>query len=59
MAAGRREYDFLAGTSRYKMDLALATRPLFTLRGGRPGWREQARGLLGAPGRQPLDSVEP
>jgi CelD/BcsL family acetyltransferase involved in cellulose biosynthesis len=42
IAAGRREYDFLAGTSRYKMDLALATRPLFTLRAARPGWRAQA-----------------
>jgi CelD/BcsL family acetyltransferase involved in cellulose biosynthesis len=29
---GRREYDFLAGGSRYKQDLALAVRPLCTVR---------------------------
>jgi len=29
---GRREYDFLAGGSRYKQDLALAVRPLCSLR---------------------------
>jgi CelD/BcsL family acetyltransferase involved in cellulose biosynthesis len=29
---GRREYDFLAGGSRYKQDLALAVRPLSSLR---------------------------
>jgi CelD/BcsL family acetyltransferase involved in cellulose biosynthesis len=29
---GRREYDFLAGGSRYKTDLALAVRPLCSLR---------------------------
>jgi CelD/BcsL family acetyltransferase involved in cellulose biosynthesis len=29
---GRREYDFLAGGARYKQDLALAVRPLSTLR---------------------------
>ncbi len=46
IAAGRREYDFLAGTARYKMDLALATRPLCTLRGARPGWREDVRKLV-------------
>jgi CelD/BcsL family acetyltransferase involved in cellulose biosynthesis len=30
--AGLREYDFLAGASRYKRDLALASRPIVTLR---------------------------
>ena len=45
IAAGRREYDFLAGTSRYKMDLALATRPLYTMRAARPGWRASAYDL--------------
>ena len=30
--SGLREYDFLAGASRYKRELALATRPLVTLR---------------------------
>ncbi len=43
IAAGLREYDFLAGTTRYKLDLALATRPLYTLRGTRPGWPVAAR----------------
>ena len=47
IVAKRREYDFLAGTARYKMDLALATRPLYTLRGARPGWREAAHDLVG------------
>jgi hypothetical protein len=28
------------------MDLALATRPLYTLRGARPGWRESAHALV-------------
>ena len=40
--AGRREYDFLAGASRYKRDLALATRPLVTLRAIAPGLRARA-----------------
>jgi CelD/BcsL family acetyltransferase involved in cellulose biosynthesis len=30
--AGRHEYDFLGGASRYKRDLALAARPLVTIR---------------------------
>jgi CelD/BcsL family acetyltransferase involved in cellulose biosynthesis len=29
---GRREYDFLAGLSRYKLDFALSTRPLVSMR---------------------------
>jgi CelD/BcsL family acetyltransferase involved in cellulose biosynthesis len=45
IAAGRREYDFLAGTSRYKADLALAERPLVTLRALRPSPRLRARHL--------------
>jgi CelD/BcsL family acetyltransferase involved in cellulose biosynthesis len=40
--AGRREYDFLAGASRYKRDLALAARPLVTLRAVAPGVRARA-----------------
>jgi CelD/BcsL family acetyltransferase involved in cellulose biosynthesis len=40
--ARRSEYDFLGGTSRYKMDLALATRPLVTLRAVAPGLRARA-----------------
>jgi len=40
--AGRREYDFLGGASRYKRDLALAVRPLVTLRAVGPGLRARA-----------------
>jgi CelD/BcsL family acetyltransferase involved in cellulose biosynthesis len=43
IAAGRREYDFLAGASRYKLELALARRPLMTLRVARPSWVEALR----------------
>ena len=43
--AGRREYDFLAGDSRYKLDLALATHPLVTLRATRPSVVESLRKL--------------
>ncbi|HEU4404487.1 MAG TPA: GNAT family N-acetyltransferase [Polyangiaceae bacterium] len=43
IAAGRREYDFLAGASRYKLELALARRPLLTLRAARPSWAEALR----------------
>jgi hypothetical protein len=43
--AGRREYDFLAGEPAWKLQLALATRPIVELRAARPGWRETARGL--------------
>jgi CelD/BcsL family acetyltransferase involved in cellulose biosynthesis len=39
---GRREYDFLPGPSRYKLELSLATRPLVRLRAARPGVREAA-----------------
>ncbi|MGA7123140.1 MAG: GNAT family N-acetyltransferase [Polyangiaceae bacterium] len=39
---GRKEYDFLGGASRYKRDLALATRPLVTLRAVAPGLRGRA-----------------
>ncbi len=45
IAAGRREYDFLAGPSRYKTQLALASRPLVDLRAARPSLRERARRL--------------
>jgi CelD/BcsL family acetyltransferase involved in cellulose biosynthesis len=43
IAAGRKTYDFLAGGSRYKKELALATRPLVELRAARPGALESAR----------------
>jgi CelD/BcsL family acetyltransferase involved in cellulose biosynthesis len=39
------EYDFLAGSSRYKLELALATRPLVTFRAARPSVLEAARRL--------------
>ena len=41
--AGRREYDFLAGTSRYKMDLSLAVRPLAQLYATRPSLTDAMR----------------
>ena len=41
--AGLREYDFLAGTSRYKLDLATSVRPVVRLRAVRPSLREKAR----------------
>lgn len=40
--SGLREYDFLAGASRYKRDLALASRNLVTLRAVAPGLRARA-----------------
>ena len=43
IAAGVREYDFLNGNSRYKMDLALATRPIVRLRAARASVAEVAR----------------
>jgi CelD/BcsL family acetyltransferase involved in cellulose biosynthesis len=43
IAAGRREYDFLAGDQRYKMQLSTATRPLTELRVTRPSLAEGAR----------------
>ncbi len=43
IAEGRREFDFLAGTSRYKMELALAARPLVELRAARPSIGAAAR----------------
>jgi CelD/BcsL family acetyltransferase involved in cellulose biosynthesis len=41
--AGRREYDFLAGVSRYKQELATAARPLVDFRAARPTPAEHAR----------------
>jgi CelD/BcsL family acetyltransferase involved in cellulose biosynthesis len=41
--AGLREYDFLGGASRYKMDLAPTMRPLVRLRAARPSMVEAAR----------------
>jgi CelD/BcsL family acetyltransferase involved in cellulose biosynthesis len=43
---GRREYDFLAGASRYKEELALATRPLARLTVVRARRRARARALF-------------
>jgi CelD/BcsL family acetyltransferase involved in cellulose biosynthesis len=40
---GLREYDLLAGTSRYKVELALGMRPVVTLRATRPSLAETAR----------------
>ena len=40
--AGHREYDFLNGASQYKRQLALATRPLVTLRAVAPSLRARA-----------------
>jgi CelD/BcsL family acetyltransferase involved in cellulose biosynthesis len=45
IAAGCREYDFLAGGARYKTELAPASRPLVTLRAVRPGPAEALRRL--------------
>ena len=41
--AGRKEYDFLGGTQRYKLELALASRPIVELRAVRPVVVEAAR----------------
>jgi hypothetical protein len=43
IAAGRREYDFLNGTSQYKMQLALSTRPVVTVRASNSLLLERAR----------------
>jgi CelD/BcsL family acetyltransferase involved in cellulose biosynthesis len=42
IAAGRREYDFLQGTSRYKRDLSQGSRSLVTLRAVAPHLRARA-----------------
>lgn len=42
---GLSEYDFLAGASRYKQELALASRPLVTFRAARPSLLEGAKRL--------------
>ena len=41
--AGRREYDFLGGDVRYKLDLALGSRPLVEIRAARRTLREAFR----------------
>ncbi len=46
--AGRREFDFLAGASPYKMQLALASRPIVEVRAAWPSLRERLRGLVEA-----------
>ncbi len=46
--AGRREFDFLAGVSPYKTQLALASRPVVEVRAARPSLRERLRGLVEA-----------
>lgn len=40
---GDREYDFLPGVTRYKEQLATASRPIVRLRVARPTWVESAR----------------
>jgi CelD/BcsL family acetyltransferase involved in cellulose biosynthesis len=42
IAAGRHEYDFLGGASRYKVQLATATRPLLRMRAVRSPRLEMA-----------------
>lgn len=41
--SGKREYDFLAGAQRYKLELSLASRPIVELRAVRPVVLEAAR----------------
>lgn len=41
--AGRREYDFLAGVVRYKLELSSAVRPLMNFRAARPSLAETTR----------------
>jgi CelD/BcsL family acetyltransferase involved in cellulose biosynthesis len=43
IAAGRREYDFLAGSQRFKKQLSLASRPIVQLRVAKRGQIELAR----------------
>jgi CelD/BcsL family acetyltransferase involved in cellulose biosynthesis len=43
IAEGRREFDFLAGVSQYKMQFAQAARPLVRVRAARSSPRESAR----------------
>jgi CelD/BcsL family acetyltransferase involved in cellulose biosynthesis len=40
---GRREYDFLGGAARYKLDFSTGTRQLLALEAARPGVRDVAR----------------
>jgi CelD/BcsL family acetyltransferase involved in cellulose biosynthesis len=46
IAAGRSEYDFLPGTSQYKLQLATASRPTMALRATRAPVRESVRRVL-------------
>jgi CelD/BcsL family acetyltransferase involved in cellulose biosynthesis len=43
IAAGRREYDFMAGLQRYKLELATGQRELVDLHASAPSWRAQAQ----------------
>ena len=43
IASGRREYDFLGGDVRYKLDMALASRPIVEIRAARRTLREALR----------------
>lgn len=59
---GLGEYDFLAGMSRYKLEFALGTRPLVTLRTARPSLVETARratDVIVHQGRRLRDGVGP
>jgi CelD/BcsL family acetyltransferase involved in cellulose biosynthesis len=55
--AGRREFDFLYGASRYKQQLALASRPLVEIRMARSSLRERLR-CLAEYGRAPAREVK-
>jgi CelD/BcsL family acetyltransferase involved in cellulose biosynthesis len=55
--AGRREFDFLLGDSRYKRQLALASRPVVEIRAVRPCLRERLR-RLAEYGRGPARRVK-
>jgi CelD/BcsL family acetyltransferase involved in cellulose biosynthesis len=46
IAAGRSEYDFLPGTSQYKLQLATAFRPIVALRATRATMREGVRRVI-------------
>jgi CelD/BcsL family acetyltransferase involved in cellulose biosynthesis len=48
IADGCCEYDFLAGVSQYKQQLALSSRPIVQFRLAKEGWRERTRRLAHA-----------
>jgi CelD/BcsL family acetyltransferase involved in cellulose biosynthesis len=44
--AGRSEYDFLAGSAQYKLQMATGSRPMMEIRAVRAPWRDLARSTL-------------